>query len=82
MPMNPRSYVKKPLQSNMLGSDLLGMSFEGVVPLSAIILVGLLIAFLTEFILSRWLSLSQPRLYALAGGSALLALVLRLNVHN
>ena len=53
---------------SMLMSDLVGMSFEGVVPLSAIILVGLLIAFLTAFILSRWLSLSQLRLYALAGG--------------
>ena len=66
--------------TSMVGSDLLGMSFEGVVPVSAIILVGLLIAFLTAFILSRWLSLSQPRLYALAGGSALLALVLLLQL--
>jgi hypothetical protein len=48
---------------------------EGAFPVIGLIFVGLLIAFVTARIISIWSSIKKPILYALAGGSALLAIV-------
>jgi len=61
-------------------SDIIGMSFQGEVPVIALILIGLLIAFCTAGLLFKRAVISKPKLYALAGGAALLATVMLLSL--
>ena len=63
-----------------IASDIIGMSFQGEVPVIALILIGLLIAFCTAGLLFKRATLSKPKLYALAGGTALLATVMLLSL--
>ena len=63
-----------------IASDIIGMSFQGEVPVIALILIGLLIAFCTAGRLFKSTTLSEPKLYALAGGTALLATVMLLSL--
>ena len=63
-----------------IASDIIGMSFQGEVPVIALILIGLLIAFCTAGLLFKRTTLSEPKLYALAGGTALLATVMLLSL--
>ena len=63
-----------------IASDIIGMSFQGEVPVIALILIGLLIAFCTAGLLFKSATLSKPKLYALAGGTALLATVMLLSL--
>ena len=63
-----------------IASDIIGMSFQGEVPVIALILIGLLIAFCTAGLLFKRAPLSKPKLYALAGGTALLATVMLLSL--
>ena len=63
-----------------IASDIIGMSFQGEVPVIALILIGLLIAFCTAGLLFKRAMLSKPKLYALAGGTALLATVMLLSL--
>ena len=63
-----------------ISSDIIGMSFQGEVPVIALILIGLLIAFCTAGLLFKSATLSKPKLYALAGGTALLATVMLLSL--
>jgi len=59
-----------------LVTDLAGMNSRGEFPAFGLIFVGLLIAFITARIISIWSSLKKPYLYALAGGAAMLAIVI------
>ena len=61
-------------------SDIIGMSFQGEVPVIALILIGLLIAFCTAGLLFKRAVISKPKLYALAGGTALLATIMLLSL--
>ena len=63
-----------------IASDIIGMSVQGEVPVIALILIGLLIAFCTAGLLFKTATLSKPKLYALAGGTALLATVILLSL--
>ena len=63
-----------------IASDIIGMSVQGEVPVIALILIGLLIAFGTAGFLFKRAILSKPKLYALAGGTALLATVMLLSL--
>ena len=58
-----------------MATDLVGMNSKGAFPVIGLIFVGLLISFVTARIISIWSSIKKPILYALAGGSALLAIV-------
>ena len=63
-----------------IASDIIGMSFQGEVPVIALILIGLLIAFCTAGLLFKRAVISKPKLYALAGGTALLATIMLLSL--
>lgn len=58
-----------------MATDLVGMNSRGAFPAIGLIFVGLLIAFIAARIISIWSSLNKAYLYALAGGAALLAIV-------
>jgi len=63
-----------------IARDIIGMSVQGEVPVIALILFGLLIAFCIAGVLSKIVTLSKPKLYALAGGAALLATLMLLSL--
>lgn len=56
-------------------TDLIGTSFLGEVPIIAILLVGLLIAFVVAFLIINRTALHRSYLYTLAGATALFAIV-------
>ena len=56
-------------------TDLVGMSFLGDAPIIAVVLVGLLIAFVVAFLIIKWTALDRSYLYTLAGATALFAIV-------
>ncbi len=56
-------------------TDLVGMNFRGAFPAIGLIFVGLLVAFVTARVISIWSGMKKTHLYALAGGVALLAIV-------
>lgn len=58
-----------------LVTDLIGTSFLGEVPIIAILLVGLLIAFVVAFLIINRTALHRSYLYTLAGATALFAIV-------
>jgi len=60
---------------SMLMSDLVGMSAAGAYPIIVVVFAGLLIAFIVAFLLSKWINTGRRVLYALAGGTALFAIV-------
>lgn len=60
---------------SMLMSDLVGMSAAGAYPIILVVFAGLLIAFIVAFLLSKWINTGRRVLYALAGGTALFAIV-------
>ena len=60
---------------SMLMSDLVGMSAAGAYPIIIVVFAGLLIAFIVAFLLSKWINTGRRVLYALAGGTALFAIV-------
>ena len=60
---------------SMLISDLVGMSAAGAYPIIVVVFAGLLIAFIVAFLLSKWINTGRRVLYALAGGTALFAIV-------
>ncbi len=61
--------------ASMLMSDLVGMSAAGAYPIIVVVFAGLLIAFIVAFLLSKWINTGRRVLYALAGGTALFAIV-------
>ncbi len=60
---------------SMLMSDLVGMSAAGAYPIIVVVFAGLLIAFIVAYLLSKWINTGRRVLYALAGGTALFAIV-------
>ena len=60
---------------SMLMSDLVGMSAAGAYPIIIVVFAALLIAFIVAFLLSKWINTGRRVLYALAGGTALFAIV-------
>ena len=58
-----------------MATDLVGMNSKGAFPVIGLIFVGLLVAFVTARIISIRISINKPILYAMAGGAALLAIV-------
>ena len=60
---------------SMLMSDLVGMSAAGAYPIIVVVFAGLLIAFIVAFLLSKWINTGRRVLFALAGGTALFAIV-------
>ena len=63
---------------SMLMSDLVGMSAAGAYPIIIVVFAALLIAFIVAFLLSKWINTGRRVLYALAGGTALFAIVVLL----
>ena len=60
---------------SMLMSDLVGMSAAGAYPIIVVVFAGLLIAFIVAYFLSKFMNTGRRLLYALAGGTALFAIV-------
>ena len=56
-------------------TELVGMSFLGDAPIIAVVLVGLLIAFVVAFLIIKWTALHRSYLYTLAGATAIFAIV-------
>jgi hypothetical protein len=63
------------LALSTMATDLVDMNSRGAFPVIGLIFVGLLIAFITARIIAIWSGIKKPYLYALAGGTALLAIV-------
>ena len=61
--------------ASMLASDLVGMSAAGAYPIIVVVFAGLLIAFIVAYLLSKFMNTGRRLLYALAGGTALFAIV-------
>ena len=60
---------------SMMASDLISMNIKGEFPVGALVLVGMLIAFIVTRILLIWVNIDKRYLYALAGGATLFAIV-------
>lgn len=60
---------------SMLAGDLISMNIKGEFPVGALVLVGMLIAFIVTRILLIWVNIDKRYLYALAGGAAIFAIV-------
>ena len=56
-------------------SDLIGMSFNGEVPIIGVVLVGLLIAFVVAHFVIKYTGLARVPGYMFAGAAALFAIV-------
>ena len=63
------------LALSTMATDLVDMNSRGAFPVIGLIFVGLLISFITARIIAIWSGIKKPYLYALAGGTALLAIV-------
>jgi hypothetical protein len=60
---------------SMLAGDLVSMNIKGEFPVGALVLVGMLIAFVVTRIFLIWVNIDKRYLYALAGGAAIFAIV-------
>jgi hypothetical protein len=60
---------------SMILQDFIGMSILGAFPIIVVVLVGLSIAFLVAFLLSKVVQANSTLLYTLSGGAALFAIV-------
>ena len=60
---------------SMMASDLISMNIKGEFPVGALVLVGMLIAFIVTRILLIWVNIDKRYLYALTGGATLFAIV-------
>ena len=61
---------------NTFFGDLIGMNFGGALPLVGLVAVGMLLAYLVAKILLIWINAKKSFAYGLAGGAAILAIVL------
>ena len=57
-------------------NNLFAMNLSGAIPLVALVAIGFLVAYLVTKIILRWVNISKSYAYALAGASAILAIVL------
>jgi hypothetical protein len=58
-----------------MATDLIGMNSRGAFPTVALIFIGLLLAFITARFISTRTAIKKTTLYAMAGGTALFAIV-------
>lgn len=58
-----------------LATDLIGMNSRGAFPVAALIFIGLLFAFIAARFISTRTAIKKTTLYAMAGGTALFAIV-------
>ena len=59
-----------------IAHDMISMNGSGAVPAAALVAVGLLIAFAMARLALIWINISRKYAYAIAGGCALLAIVI------
>ena len=64
------------LTLNTFFGDLIGMNSAGAIPLVGLVAVGMLLAYLVAKILLIWINTKKSYAYGLAGGAAILAIVL------
>ena len=67
--------VDRAVVSSTILADWVGMNIRGEVPLVGLLCVALLLAFLTTRVITIWLVVKNRYIYALAGATAIAALV-------
>jgi hypothetical protein len=71
--------INMPVDLNLvvstMATDLIGMNSRGAFPAVALISIGLLLAFITARFISTRTAIKKTTLYAMAGGTALFAIV-------